>query len=69
MVAQPVVLWSAGAVECIVVHHPDADSYEVQIVEAGRVITRRWFDRSEDAATFVADQAVRFGASDIIGLT
>jgi len=61
-------LWSAGPVECLAVHHPDADSIEVQIVESGRVITRRWFDRSEDAATFVTEQAVEFGASDIIGL-
>ena len=61
MVPEPIALWSAGPVQCTVVHHPEAHSYRVQIVVRGRVFTRRWFDRSEDAATFAAELAVQFG--------
>jgi hypothetical protein len=62
---EPVVLWRVGQVACIVVHHWAAHSYEVQIVEPGRVITRRWFDRSDAAAAFATDQALEFGATDV----
>jgi hypothetical protein len=65
MVAQPVVLWSAGRVECIALHHWEADSYEIQIVDNGKLVERRWFDRSEDATVFAAEQGARFGAPDI----
>ena len=62
MIAESVVLWSLGAVACIVVHHLMAHSYEVQILELDRLITRRWFDHSDEAAVFAAEEAVEFAA-------
>jgi len=49
-------------VECIVVHHWEARSYEIQILELGRLIERRWFARNEDAAVFAAEQAAKADA-------
>lgn len=65
MVAEPVVLWSTGQVECIVVHHQGARSYEIRIVDHRRLVERRWFGRSEDAIAFTVEQGERFGATDI----
>ena len=64
MVAEPVVLWTAGQVECIVVHHPGACSYEIRILDHRRLLERRWFGRSEDALAFTMEQGARFGATD-----
>ena len=62
MVVGAVLLWRAGPVQCIAVHHLGADSYEVQIVVLGRVFLRRWFDHNDDAAWFAAELGVEFGA-------
>ena len=65
MLAQPVVMWTADSVQCIAVHHSDARSYEIQIVEFGRLIERRWFDRAQEAMAFAVDQGARFGSPDV----
>jgi len=64
MVAEPIVLWSAGPVKCVVVRSR-AHSYQVQFVVRGRVFMRRWFERSEDAATCATELADQFGASHV----
>jgi len=53
MEKKPVVLWQRGAVACVVTHHWEAKSYEIRVLEDGRVIARRWFVTSEEAAAFV----------------
>ena len=65
MVAEPVVLWTDGPVQCVVLHHSQTRRYRVQIVVRGRVFIRRWFDRSEDAATYATELAAQFGASGV----
>ena len=50
----PVVLWSSGPAECVVIHHWDTQSYEIQVLCDGRRVERRWFVTSEEAAAFAA---------------
>jgi hypothetical protein len=40
--------------ECAVIHHWPAQSYEIQVLEPGLVIERRWFVTSEEAAAFAS---------------
>ena len=51
--------------QCIAVHHWNARSYEIQILEFGRLIERRWFDRAEEAMAFAVEQGARFGSPDV----
>ena len=51
--------------QCIAVRHWDARSYEIQIVEFGRLIERRWFDRAKEAMAFAVEQGARFGSPDV----
>jgi hypothetical protein len=64
-VATKVTLWKARWVECVVVHHWDAQSYEIQIIEKGHVADRRWFDNPEDATEF-AIQCAQGSGTDAI---
>jgi hypothetical protein len=50
----PVLLWRSGPMECVVVHHWHAQSYEIHVRESGLVIDRRWFVTSEEAASFAS---------------
>ena len=50
----PVELWRCGATACVVTHHWGAQSYEIQVLEAGRLIVRRWFSSDEAAAAFAS---------------
>ena len=52
----PGVLWQIGNVQCVVIHSSAAQSYEVRIMQAGRIIERRWFLDYEQAAHFAAQQ-------------
>jgi len=46
------MLWQQGAVACVVTQHKDARSYEIRVLADDRVIERRWFVTSEEAAAF-----------------
>ena len=40
----------------MVVHHWEAQSYEIRLLDDGQAIERRWFDKSEDAAAFASER-------------
>ena len=50
----PVLLWRSGAMECAVIHHWPAQSYEIQVLEHGLVIERWLFVTNEEAAAFAS---------------
>lgn len=58
---EPIIVWQADAVACLLIHSTDAGSYEVQIREHGQVIARRWFDDPAAAAAFADESARSFG--------
>ncbi|HUR33107.1 MAG TPA: hypothetical protein VM032_04880, partial [Vicinamibacterales bacterium] len=55
-VREPVELWRSGPLVCVVVHHWDAQSFEIRVLHRDNIIERRWFDNSEDAAAFASER-------------
>jgi hypothetical protein len=55
----PVELWRSGAVSCVVIHNQSMESYEIRVLEGGRVIERRWFISSEEAMAFASAARVK----------
>ena len=58
----PAVLWRCGAVECVVVHHWNAQSYEIKVTQLQRTVVHRWFDNDREAAEFASALAREYGA-------
>jgi len=55
----PVELWRSGAASCVVIHNQSMESYEIRVLEGGRVIERRWFISGEEAMAFASAARVK----------
>lgn len=58
----PGVLWQIGNVQCVVIHSSAAQSYEVRITQASKVVERRWFSDYAHAAHFAEQKRRKYQA-------
>jgi hypothetical protein len=52
----PIELWRIGPLVCVVLHHRDAESFEIRVLHDELLIERRWFDNNPDALAFASQR-------------